>query len=234
MAREDTIRPAGPDSPVKPKGNKRQQTTGEEIANAITHGLGALFGLCALVAMIWVAVVEKGSPILIASLAIYGVSLFLLYMASTLYHALTHKTAKKVFQVLDHSTIYLLIAGTYTPFCLVAVPGPVGIALFAAEWMLAIAGIVMEATWPGRPRWLNATIYIFMGWMVIFAIGQVAAVLPPAGVWLMAGGGVAYTLGVIFYAMHGVKWMHAIWHLFVLLGSVLQFLAILLFVIPKG
>jgi hemolysin III len=215
-------------------GNRRQQTTEEEIANAITHGLGALFGLCALVAMIWVAVISHGSALLIASLAIYGASLFLLYMASTLYHAITHHTAKKVFRVLDHSTIYLLIAGTYTPFCLVAVGGPAGWSLFIAEWVLASGGIVMEATWPRRPRWLNATVYIIMGWLAVLAMRPIVQHMPPTGIWLIAAGGIAYTFGVIFYAMHGVKWMHSIWHLFVLLGSVLQFVAVILYIVPKG
>jgi hemolysin III len=215
-------------------GNKRQQTTEEEIANAITHGLGALFGLCALVAMLWVAIVSRGSALLIASLAIYGTSLFLLYMASTLYHALTHRTAKKVFQVFDHSTIYLLIAGTYTPVCLIAVGGPAGWTLFIAEWVLAAGGITMEATWPQRPRWLNATIYIIMGWLAVLAMRPIVQNMPPTGIWLIVAGGISYTFGVIFYAMHGVKWMHSIWHLFVLLGSVLQFVAVIMYIAPKG
>ena len=232
---------AGPDRelpPAKKPGFKaskksRPQTTGEEIANSITHGLGAVFGMAALIAMLYVAIAGSRSAILIVSLAVYGTSLFLLYMASTLYHALTHHRAKRVFQILDHSSIYLLIAGTYTPFCL-AIGGWQGVALVAVEWVLAITGIVFEAVWHSRPGWLTAIVYIAMGWLAIFVIGPVAAALPPAGVWLLVAGGLAYTIGVIFYAMRNVKFMHSVWHLFVLAGSILQFLAVLLYIIPKG
>ena len=212
----------------------RGQTTGEEIANSVTHGLGAVFGMSALVAMLYVAIAGSRSVILIVSLAVYGMSLFLLYMASTLYHALTHRTAKRVFQILDHSSIYLLIAGTYTPFCLVAIKGWQGVALFCVEWVLAITGIVFEAVWHSRPGWLTAIVYIAMGWLAVFVIGPVAAALPPAGIWLLVGGGLAYTIGVIFYAMRNVRYMHAVWHLFVLVGSIMHFLAVLLYIVPQG
>jgi hemolysin III len=215
-----------------PGRKKRDQTVGEEIANSITHGLGAIFGLAALVAMLWVAIAGSRSITLILSLASYGLSLFLLYMASTLYHALTHRTAKRVFQILDHSSIYLLIAGTYTPFCL-AIGGWQGLVLALVEWVLAVTGIVFEAVWHSRPGWLTVIVYIAMGWLAIFVIGPVAAALSPAGIWLMVGGGLAYTFGVIFYAMRNVRYMHAVWHLFVLLGSILQFLAVLLYIIPQ-
>ena len=223
-----------PDPGFKPGKRSRSQTTGEEIANSVTHGLGAVFGMSALIAMLYVAIAGSRSVILIVSLAVYGTSLFLLYMASTLYHALTHRTAKRVFQILDHSSIYLLIAGTYTPFCLVAVQGWPGVALFCVEWVLAITGIVFEAVWHSRPGWLTAIVYIAMGWLAIFVIGPVAAALPPAGVWLLVAGGLAYTIGVIFYAMRNVRYMHAVWHLFVLTGSILHFLAVLLYIVPKG
>jgi hemolysin III len=217
-----------------PGKRSRPQTTGEEIANSITHGLGAVFGMAALLAMVYVAIIGSRSLVLIVSLAVYGTSLFLLYMASTLYHALTHRTAKRVFQILDHSSIYLLIAGTYTPFCLVAVQGWAGIALFLVEWTLAVIGIVFEAVWHSRPGWLTAIVYIAMGWLALFVIGPVAAALPPAGIRLLVAGGLAYTVGVIFYAMRNVPYMHSVWHLFVLVGSILHFLAVLLYIIPMG
>jgi len=217
----------------KKRRRSRKQTTGEEIANAVTHGLGALFGLAALAAMLYVAIAGSRSWLLITSLAVYGTSLFLLYMASTLYHALTNPTAKRVFQILDHSSIYLLIAGTYTPFCF-AVGGWQGLALIVAEWALAITGIVFESVWHSRPGWLTTIVYIAMGWLALFVIGPIATALPPAGVWLLVGGGVSYTAGVVFYAMGKVRYMHAVWHLFVLAGSVLQFFAVLLYIIPKG
>ena len=225
--------PAGRGGGKKKRRRSRQQTTGEEIANAVTHGLGALFGLSALIAMLWVAIAGSRSALLIVSLAVYGTSLFLLYMASTLYHALTHPTAKRVFQILDHSSIYLLIAGTYTPFCF-AVGGWQGLILAIIEWVLAITGVVFESVWHSRPGWLTTIVYIAMGWLAVFVIGPVAAALPPTGVWLLVAGGVAYTAGVIFYAMTKVRYMHAVWHLFVLAGSVLQFLAVLLYIVPKG
>ena len=225
--------PRPPKPGFKASKKSRPQTTGEEIANAVTHGLGAVFGMAALIAMLWVAIAGSRSAILIASLAVYGTSLFLLYMASTLYHALTHHTAKRVFQILDHSSIYLLIAGTYTPFCL-AVGGWQGIALAAVEWVLAITGIVFEAVWHSRPGWLTAIVYVAMGWLAIFVIQPIVAHLPPAGVWLLVAGGLSYTIGVAFYAMRNVRYMHAVWHLFVLAGSILQFLAVLFYIIPMG
>ena len=230
-----TGEPAGPptDTGFKPGKHSRSQTSGEEIAYSVTLGLGSVFGMAALIAMLYVAIAGSRSAILIVSLAVYGTSLFLLYMASTLYHALTHHTAKRVFQILDHSSIYLLIAGTYTPFCL-AIGGWQGVALVAVEWVLAITGIVFEAVWHSRPGWLTAIVYIAMGWLAIFVIGPVAAALPSAGVWLLVAGGLAYTIGVIFYAMRNVRYMHSVWHLFVLAGSILQFLAVLLYIIPKG
>lgn len=218
----------------KPSKKSRPQSVGEEIANSVTHGLGALFAVASLVAMLYVAIAGSRSLVLIVSLGIYGATLFMLYMASTLYHALTHHTAKRVFQILDHSSIYLLIAGTYTPFCLVAVQGWQGIVLFCVQWALAITGIVLEAVWHSKPGWLGALVYIAMGWLAVFVIRPVVASLPPAGLWLLVAGGLAYTLGVVFYAMRNVKYMHAVWHLWVLLGSVLQFLSIILYIVPKG
>ncbi len=226
---------ARPERPgFKPSRKSRPQSTGEEIANSITHGLGALFGVSSLIAMLYVAIAGSRSILLIVSLGVYGTTLFLLYMASTLYHALTHHTAKRVFQILDHSSIYLLIAGTYTPFCLVAVKGWAGIALFCVQWALAATGISLEAVWHSKPGWLGAVVYIAMGWLAIFVIQPVVAYMPPAGLWLLVGGGLAYTLGVAFYAMRNVPYMHAVWHVWVLLGSVLQFLAIILYIVPRG
>jgi hemolysin III len=221
-------------SAVGPGKKSRPQTTGEEIANSITHGLGALFGLAALIAMLYVAIVGSRSVILIISLGVYGTSLFLLYLASTLYHALAKTRAGRVFQVLDHSSIYLLIAGTYTPFCLVAVKGWQGMALFVVEWALAITGIALESVWVKRPRWATVVVYIAMGWLAIFVIQPIVSSMQPAGIVLLVAGGLAYTLGVIFYAMRRVPYMHAVWHLFVLAGSLLQFASIVLYIVPQA
>jgi hemolysin III len=218
----------------KPRKKHREQSVGEEIANSITHGLGALFGLAALIAMLYVAIAGSRSVVLIISLGVYGTSLFVLYLASTLYHALAKTRAARVFQILDHSSIYLLIAGTYTPFCLVAVKGWAGIALFCVEWGLAITGIALESFWVKRPRWLPALVYIAMGWLAIFVIQPIVSSMQPAGVALLVAGGLAYTLGVIFYSMRSVPYMHAVWHLFVLAGSLLQFASIVLYIVPQA
>jgi hemolysin III len=226
--------PAPAPRSATPKKKRRPQSTGEEIANSITHGLGALFGLAALIAMLYVAIAGSRSVVLIISLGVYGTSLFVLYLASTLYHALAKTRAGRVFQIIDHSSIYLLIAGTYTPFCLVAVKGWQGIALFIVEWGLAITGISLEAVWVKRPRWLSATVYIAMGWLAIFVIQPIISSMQPGGIILLVAGGLCYTLGVIFYAMRSVPYMHAVWHLWVLAGSLLQFASIVLYIVPRG
>jgi hemolysin III len=230
---EPTAPPSGDAVVESPKKSTRHrpQTIGEEIANAITHGIGALFSVFALVFLVAEAAYFRRGPVVVASMVIYGISLIVLYLSSTLYHALTNKTAKFVFKILDHSGIYLLIAGSYTPFCLVALANPLGYAIFAAEWTLAIAGISTEAFWVHRPKWANAVIYIAMGWLAIVALPDLLRALGPTGAWLLAGGGIAYTLGAVFYVVK-TRFMHMVWHLFVLLGSVLHFLAVALFVVP--
>lgn len=206
---------------------------GEEIANAITHGVGALLSIVALVLLI-IAAALWGDAWHLASAIVYGVTMFLLYMASTLYHAITHVKARHVFKVIDHAGIYLLIAGTYTPFTLVTIRQEGGWWLFAIVWALAIAGIVLEAWWVYRPKWVSALVYLAMGWLAIFAVRPLAANLEPAGVWLLVGGGLAYTLGTVFYVLKRVKFMHAVWHLWVLAGSVLHFVAVMFYVFPRS
>jgi hemolysin III len=206
---------------------------GEEIANSVTHGVGGLLSVVALVILIQVAA-TRGNVWHLASAIVYGLSMFLLYMASTLYHAIPHPKARHVFKIIDHAGIYLLIAGSYTPFALVTIRNSGGWWLFAIVWTLAAAGIALEAFWVYRPKWLSVVVYLGMGWLAVFMIKPLTASLEPAGVWLLLAGGLAYTLGTVFYVLKRVKFMHAIWHLWVLAGSVLHFLSVLLYVFPRG
>ena len=167
----------------------------------------------------------------LASAIVYGVSLVLEYAASTLYHSFPWERAKHLFKIFDHCGIYLLIAGTYTPFTLVTLRGRGGWALFGVIWGLALLGIALEALWAYRPRWLSAAVYLGMGWMAVLSARPLLANLDPAGVWLLVAGGLAYTVGTAFYVLERVRYMHAVWHLFVLAGSACHFLAVWLFVI---
>jgi hemolysin III len=204
---------------------------GEEIANAVTHGVGILLS-CAGLAMMVALSALYGDAWHVVSTAIYGSTLVLLYTASTLYHALVHEKAKRVFKILDHAGIYLLIAGSNTPFTLVTLRGPWGWSLFGTVWGLAIAGVSLEAFWVARPKWLSALVYIGMGWIAVIAIKPLLAALPTGGFVLLAAGGLAYTGGTLFYVMKRVRYMHAVWHLWVLAGSVCHFLAVILYVVP--
>jgi len=212
---------------------KRPYSLGEEIANSITHGVGVIFGIVALTLLL-VYSVRSGDVWKVASSIIYGVTLILLYTASTLYHAFPWPRVKHVFKILDHAGIYLLIAGTYTPFTLVTLRDDGGWAMFAIIWSLAVAGVALEAFWVYRPKWLSSAVYLGLGWLVVFMIRPLVASIEPAGVWLLVAGGLAYTLGVIFYVMKRVPYTHAIWHGFVLAGSVCHFLSVVLFVVPPA
>ncbi len=208
----------------------RPYTLGEEIANSIIHGLGAAMSIAALT-MLLVFAAQSGNPWAVASALVYGISLILEYTASTLYHSFPQERVKHVFKILDHCGIYLLIAGTYTPFCLVTLRDDRGLVLFGVVWGLAIAGIAAEAFWTYRPRWLSAAVYLGMGWLVVVAINPLSEALPSTGLWLLVAGGLCYTFGTVFYVLKKVRYMHAIWHVWVLAGSVLHFLAVLLYVI---
>ena len=200
-----------------------------ERFNSITHLVGAVLALIGVTVLVTLAGVEGGATRII-SFTVYGVTLFLLYLSSTLYHSLRGR-AKEVFQVLDHHAIYLLIAGTYTPFTLVALRGSkTGWWLFGAVWGLALIGMITDTLRGGGGRLLSVCIYLLMGWLIVLALGDIIAALPSAGfAWLVAGG-IFYTVGVIFYALDSRwPWCHGIWHLFVLAGSVSHYFAILLY-----
>lgn len=209
-----------------------QYTLGEEITNSITHGIGAALAVAALVVMIVKAAVSGAHAASLASAIIFGTALILEYLASTLYHAIAVPSAKRVFRIIDHSCIYVLIAGTYTPFCLITLGQHGGIGLCATVWALAIAGVLFEAFMRERqPRWVTVALYLVMGWLVVFHLPDLIAELHPTALILLAAGGLCYTAGVPFYVLKKIRYMHSIFHLWVLAGSVLQFLAVVLFVI---
>ncbi|WP_035054473.1 PAQR family membrane homeostasis protein TrhA [Andreprevotia chitinilytica] len=200
-----------------------------ERFNTWSHLAGSVFALVGLVLLIVFASLD-GNAWKIVSVSIYGATLFLLYLISTLYHALRGK-AKAVFQRLDHCAIYLLIAGSYTPFALVTLRGPWGWTLFGVNWGLAVIGIVQELLLGKRTRFFSLLIYVLMGWLILIAMKPLVATLAPAGLWWVAAGGVTYTVGIIFFIFdEKIKHGHGIWHLFVLGGSICQFVSILRYV----
>lgn len=210
---------------MKNEALERSQTIGEEIANAVTHGIGAVISIaCLVVGVVYAALIP--SVWAIVSMSIFGSCMFILYLCSTLYHAVMTPKAKAVLNIFDHSAIYLLIAGSYTPFCLhfmrAESPGW-GWAIFGVIWFLAIVGIVFQSIFINKYRALSTTTYVLMGWIVIIAIYPLYNAMGLASVLWIALGGVIYSLGVIFYSMKRVKYMHAIWHIFVLGGTMVHF-----------
>lgn len=209
---------------------------GEEIANSITHGIGVIFSIVALTLMIVVAAIY-GNACQVVSVSIYGTTLLLLYTSSTLYHALAFTKAKKIFKVFDHASIYLLIAGTYTPFTLIILrqDGMIGWIIFGLIWGLAILGIILSTIFINRFRVLKTILYILMGWMIIFAMPNIINIMNSQnamnGVYLLVAGGILYTVGTIFYLFKNIKYFHSIWHLFVLAGTVCHFVSVLIYLL---
>jgi len=208
----------------------RVLTIGEEIANSITHGAGLIASLVAFPVLL-VRAQSSGNSSAVAGAAIFGATLILLYATSTVYHALPISKGKRLFRVLDHSAIYLLIAGTYTPFALGPLRGPWGWALLAIIWALALIGIISKLTIGFRLPHLSTALYLLMGWLIVVAIKPLVETIPRAGLLWLAAGGVAYTGGVVFYAMKRVRYAHMIWHLCVAAGSVCHFIAVLRYAI---
>ena len=212
-------------------GRDKLYTLGEEIAHALTHGLGVVLAIAGLTVMVARATLY-GTTTHIVGAAIFGATLVLMYAASTLYHSIPLPRAKKVLRIIDHSTIYLLIAGTYTPLTLVTLNGAVGSALFVTVWTLAAIGVVFKIFATGRFEKLSLAIYLGMGWCVLLAIKPLLRTLETGGLILLVAGGLAYSGGVAFYLWERLRYHHAIWHGFVLAGSVLQYFAVLFYVIP--
>ncbi|NTW02620.1 MAG: hemolysin III family protein [Oscillochloris sp.] len=203
---------------------------GEIIANAVTHGIGAALAIAGLAVLVTFASLY-GDAWHIVSVSIYGATLIFLYLFSTLYHSIQEPQVNRVLRIFDHSAIFLLIAGTYTPFTLVTLRGPLGWTLFGIVWGLALFGVAFQTTLLRRHISISLGLYIGMGWAIIVAVRPMMEALPMPGIILLVAGGLAYTLGVAFYVWHRLPYHHAIWHLFVLAGSSLHFFAVLFYVI---
>lgn len=224
MARRDHIKTSAGSLPAA------DYPWAEEIANSISHGIGLVFGIVGLVLLLVQAVNSGAGATAITSYSLYGGSMILLFLASTLYHAIPHQRAKHWLKKFDHCAIYLLIAGTYTPFLLVGLDSPLARGLMAVIWGLALLGVIFKLAFAHRFEVLSLVTYLTMGWLSLIVIYQLATQLALGGVTLLAVGGVVYTLGVIFYASKRFRFGHAIWHGFVLGGSLCHFMAIYLYV----
>lgn len=208
------------------------QTQAEEIANSITHGIGAALSVAGAAILIVLATLH-GDVRRIVSFSIYGAALIILYLASTLYHSFRNPRVKRVFKIIDHIAIYLLIAGTYTPFMLISLKGSWGWSLFSIVWGLAFLGIVFKAFFIDYFKKLSVLVYILMGWLCVIPFKQMITNVPSGGLILLIAGGILYTSGVIFYGWHRLKYNHAIWHLFVMGGSICHYFAIYFYLLPK-
>lgn len=214
--------------------NFNNQTVREEIANAITHGIGTLLAIAGTAVLI-VRAAMIGRPIGVVSAALYGASMILLYLFSTLYHSLTPYKAKRVFQVFDHCSIFLLILGTYIPICLNLIGGWMGWTMFGVITACAITGIVLNAVNLHRWHKLSLVLYVVMGWISLLSVKWLFAAAPLAGLLIfLVGGGVLYTVGIKFYRDESHKFAHTLWHLFVLAGTVMHYFFILLYVYPMA
>ncbi|WP_180919809.1 PAQR family membrane homeostasis protein TrhA [Vibrio parahaemolyticus] len=211
---------------------KPQYSQSEELANTITHGIGMIFGIVGLILLLIKATNYQADTLTVTSMAIYGSSIIVLFLASTLYHAIPHPKAKRWLKTFDHCAIYLLIAGSYTPFLLVSLRTPLAFGLMIVIWSIALLGIIMKVAFVYRFKKLSLMTYLVMGWLSLIVIYQLAINLDIGGLTLLAVGGLVYSLGVIFYVAKRIPFNHAIWHGFVLAGCVCHFFAIYYFVEP--
>lgn len=209
---------------------KPQYTPVEEFVNALTHGIGALLSSAGLVVMIWVAM-NHGGGMRLAVALIFGISLIVEYTASTIYHAVSHPGAKRHLRVVDHACIYLLIAGSYTPFLLVSLFSHQGVALMVVVACIAVAGIALEIGWRNKPHWISALCYVAMGWVIIVRLPHLVSVLNTSCLMLLVAGGISYSIGALLYLFKRIPFAHSVFHLFVLAGSICQFLAVVLYVL---
>jgi hemolysin III len=201
---------------------KRELSRNEEMANSVSHGIGTVLAIAALIILLVLAVPGR-KTVNIVGFSIYGATLILLYLASTLYHSFPPGKTKDILRVFDHASIFLLIAGTYTPITLIALRGVLGWTLFGIVWGIALLGIVFKIFWIKRFALFSTILYALMGWMIVLAIKPLLAAMSPAGLIFLLAGGLAYSFGIIFYLWKNLKYGHAVWHLFVLAGSVCHF-----------
>lgn len=213
--------------------NRKSYSLGEEIANGITHGVGAGLSIAGLTLLVVLAVLY-GDVWRIVSFSIYGSTLIIMYLASTLYHSFQHPQAKRILRIIDHASIYLLIAGTYTPFLLVSMRGAWGWTLLVLVWGLALLGVGFKALFTHRFQKLSPMAYILMGWLSVIVLKEALVSIPTGGLLLVAIGGVIYTMGVIFYVWKKLPYNHAIWHVFVLAASTCHYFAVLLYLLPMA
>jgi hemolysin III len=206
---------------------------GEEIANSITHGVGWAFSIAALVLLVVFSSID-GDPWLIVSCSIYGAGLVFLFAGSTMYHSIQHRKAKKILKIIDHSAIFFLIAATYTPYTLTVIRGPLGWVLFGIVWSGFILGTLFKVFFAGKMKWLSVLIYISLGWCVIFAIKPLINALSLNGLFFLLAGGIAYSLGALIYSKKGVRYSHAVWHIYVLFGAFFHFCSVFFHLIPEN
>ena len=209
----------------KPSWQNPFYTLREEVANSVTHGIGAALSAAGLITLVILAVLY-GDVWRVVGFSVFGASLLALYLASTLYHAIQHRPAKRILRKCDHAAVYLLIAGTYTPFLLISLRGTIGMPMLAVVWGMALIGVIWKIFFTGRYEVIATIVYVLMGWMCLLAFRQMVANVPPLGVALLFAGGIVYTLGVLFYALEKIPYNHAVWHLFVMAGSASHFYCI--------
>lgn len=205
---------------------KREQSHGEEIANSVSHGVGFLAAVAASPILVFSAV-QRGSTAGIVGASVFAFTMALMYMTSTLYHALARNKAKRVFRILDHGAVFLLIAGTYTPFTLGVLSGPLGWVLFGLVWGIAVVGVALKSIGGVKYRKISIILYLSMGWLIIIAVKPLWLKMPSWGLFWLIAGGFAYTIGVVFYAARQVRYAHFVWHLFVVAGTICHFIAVL-------
>ena len=205
----------------------------EERLNILSHALGLLLSVVGLVLLI-VKAASLGTPLHVVSFAIFGASLVILYAASTIYHSTDDPSRRTKLRTVDHAAIYILIAGTYTPFTLAVLSGTVGWTLFGVSWGMAVTGIVLKLFYTGRFNILSTSMYVFMGWVIVFAVKPLMAALPEEGIFWLFAGGIAYTVGAISYSIKKIPFGHAVFHFFVLAGSACHFISVYWYILPSS
>lgn len=206
--------------------SKKLYTLGEEIFNSVSHGIGTLLAIAGMVILIVFSAINH-NPWAVVSTSIYGATLIILYTMSTLYHSLTNNKAKRFFRIMDHNSIFLLIAGTYTPYTLVALRGAIGWVMFGVVWGATVLGVVFNSINLEKYKKISLVCYVAMGWVIIAAIKPLMAALPHISLTFLVIGGICYTGGIVFYAIKKIRYFHSVWHLFVLAGSIMHYFSIL-------